>query len=76
MILLPTYILWVSNLRRKYMPDLTQARCPCCSKVATNSELVEKLFGLRKMGNGVIRVQSYCRECRILHCEAGNPKCN
>lgn len=60
------------------MPDLTKARCPCrgCNKVANNAEEVEELFGLRNMGDGTIRVQSYCREYRGLHCEASNPKCN
>ncbi|KAB7710965.1 hemagglutinin [Plesiomonas shigelloides] len=60
------------------MPDLTKARCPCrgCGKIASNAEEVEKLFGLRRMGDGTIRVQSYCRECRSLQCEAHNPKCN
>lgn len=60
------------------MPDLTKARCPCrgCHAVATNAEEVEELFGLRNMGDGTVRVQSYCRKCRILHCEADNPKCN
>ncbi|EGR0036464.1 hemagglutinin [Vibrio parahaemolyticus] len=60
------------------MPDLTKARCPCrgCNTVATNAEQVEKLFGLRNMGDGTVRVQSYCRECRSLHCEASDPKCN
>jgi hypothetical protein len=60
------------------MPDLTKARCPCrgCSKTADTAEKVEELFGLRDMGDGTIRVQSYCRECRSLHCEAHHPKCN
>lgn len=60
------------------MPDLTKANCPCrgCNTVATNSDDVDELFGLRQMGNGTVRVQSYCRHCRSLHCEASDPKCN
>ncbi|MAD77153.1 MAG: hypothetical protein ACI6PR_15405 [Pseudoalteromonas sp.] len=60
------------------MPDLTKARCPCrgCNTVANNEEQVDNLFGLRNMGDGTVRVQSYCRECRSLHCEADHPKCN
>lgn len=59
------------------MPDLTKASCPCraCEKEANNAVEVEELFGLRNMGDGTIRVQSYCRECRSLHCEAQHPKC-
>lgn len=60
------------------MPILTQARCPCrgCTKTASNADEVEELFGLRDMGDGTIRVQSYCRECRALHCKASEPMCN
>ena len=60
------------------MPDLTKARCPCrgCSKSADNKEDVVRLFGLRNMGDGTIRVQSYCRECRTLHCKANHPNCS
>lgn len=60
------------------MPDLTQAHCPCrgCHAIATNAEQVEQLFGLRNMGDGTVRVQSYCRECRSRQCEASDPKCN
>lgn len=60
------------------MPDLTNASCPCrgCAATASNKTQVKNLFGLRNMGNGTIRVQSYCRKCRILHCKANAPKCN
>jgi len=39
--------------------------CPKCGKVTANTyqELEEK-FGLRNMGNGEFRNQSWCRECR------------
>ena len=33
--------------------------CPHCKKVKPLSE-----FGYRDMGNGVIRNQSWCKECR------------
>ena len=60
------------------MSDLTKAKCPCrgCNKVANNEQQVDELFGLRNMENGTVLVQSYCRDCRSLHCEASNPKCN
>ena len=39
--------------------------CPNCNQTKANSqaELIEN-FGMRKMGNGVIRNQSWCRRCR------------
>jgi len=39
--------------------------CPHCSQsnAETKSELI-KNFGLRKMSDGTIRNQSWCRECR------------
>ncbi|RLV58297.1 hemagglutinin [Parashewanella curva] len=60
------------------MADLSNAKCPCrgCDQVATDEKSVEELFGIRNMGDGIVRVQSYCRKCRTLHCEASNPKCN
>lgn len=45
----------------------TIAKCPLpkgCGKQAKGETEIEKLFGYRNMGNGVIRVQSYCRRCR------------
>ena len=67
----------VINQKENDMSSLTQASCPCrgCNKTANTEQQVEELFGLRNM-DGIIRVQSYCRECRSLHCEASNPKCN
>ena len=40
-------------------------RCPNCNKtrVDTQAELEEK-FGLRKMGDGTVRNQSWCKRCR------------
>lgn len=34
---------------------------------------VEQEFGYRNMGDGRYIPQSYCRECRSAHCEAGKP---
>ena len=43
----------------------SNGKCPCCNDVnaITETELV-KNFGLRNMGNNVIRNQSWCRKCR------------
>ena len=40
-------------------------KCPNCkmNSVSTISELI-KNFGLRTMGNGTVRNQSWCKECR------------
>ena len=40
-------------------------KCPCCKEVnaITETELV-KNFGLRNMGNNIIRNQSWCKKCR------------
>lgn len=46
------------------MEKFNFAMCPHCDKVANNKAKVEELFGLRTMGDGVIRVQSWCKECR------------
>ena len=39
--------------------------CPHCNQVeaGSRSELI-KYFGLRKMSDGTVRNQSWCRECR------------
>lgn len=43
-------------------PAMLRARsvCPNCGKHGQ----VAKTFGVRNMGNGVIRPQSWCRDCR------------
>lgn len=46
------------------MSELNYALCPRCFKEAQGKKRVVELFGLRNMGNGIIRVQSHCRECR------------
>jgi hypothetical protein len=39
------------------------AYCPHCDKIAEGTDIINK-FGLRRMGNGVLRVQSWCKSCR------------
>lgn len=36
------------------------SHCPNCGKRGQ----VEKTFGVRNMGTGIIRAQSWCRDCR------------
>lgn len=55
------------------MPYTIRAECPCCGKVATSKNEIEQLFGWRTMENGEVIPQSYCRDCRSAHCEAGKP---
>ena len=55
------------------MPYGKYAECPCCGKIAYGELEIEEKFGYRNMGNGKIIPQSYCRECRSAHCEAGKP---
>jgi len=39
--------------------------CPKCQDVtATTYQELEEKFGLRNMGDGKVRNQSWCRECR------------
>ena len=47
------------------MLSLDYALCPRCYKEARTKKKVVELFGLRNMGNGIIRVQSHCRTCRV-----------
>lgn len=37
--------------------------CPHCKKFAVGMDSIHKEFGFRIM-DGVVRVQSWCRECR------------
>lgn len=55
------------------MPYTIFAQCPCCKKEAHSKNEIEEKFGWRTMENGETIPQSYCRECRIAHCEAGFP---
>jgi len=45
------------------MPDLNNAKCPNCGKVANEKKEVELLFGYR-INEGTRMVQSWCKECR------------
>jgi hypothetical protein len=38
--------------------------CPNCTKMAVSYDEILCDFGLRNMGDGTIRVQSWCKECR------------
>ena len=60
------------NERKIFMPYTIEAHCPCCKKAAYGVDDIEKYFGWRTPNNKTIP-QSYCRECRIAHCEAGKP---
>ena len=55
------------------MPYGEYAQCPCCGKTAYGEDEIEQEFGYRNMGDGRYIPQSYCRECRSAHCEAGKP---
>lgn len=55
------------------MPYGDYAQCPCCEKTAFGTNEIKQLFGYRNMGDGRCIPQSYCRECRSAHCEAGKP---
>ena len=49
------------------------AQCPCCGKAAKGKNNIEVEFGYRNRGDGRVIPQSYCRACRIAHCESGKP---
>lgn len=36
------------------MPHGVYAQCPCCGKIALGSNYIDKLFGYRKIKEGVI----------------------
>jgi len=38
--------------------------CPHCGKIASGHMSIKNNFGLRNMGDGTVRVQSWCRKCR------------
>jgi len=38
--------------------------CPNCQKTAMGYDSIVQNFGLRSMSDGIIRVQSWCKECR------------
>lgn len=41
-----------------------QASCPHCDVLVNGFDQVQQIFGLRNMGDGTIRVQSWCKKCR------------
>jgi len=41
-----------------------QTSCPHCNASANGIDQVLEYFGLRNMGDGTIRVQSWCKKCR------------
>lgn len=41
-----------------------QTSCPHCNASADGFAQVQQIFGLRNMGDGTIRVQSWCKRCR------------
>ncbi|MBZ7625957.1 hypothetical protein FML17_29660, partial [Klebsiella michiganensis] len=52
------------------------AVCPCCSKKALNDlNLIEELFGFRRVEKDRLIPQSYCRVCRSLRCSPSDKKC-
>jgi len=50
---------WPDRLDR-----LAEAKCPQCERRAYSAAAVEEQFGHRNMGDGIVRVQSWCRVCR------------
>lgn len=45
---------------RFILPQTIKSTCPHCQHVGP----VDEDFGWRRMGNGIMRAQSWCRECR------------
>jgi len=57
------------------MPYDLGAECPCCGKTAGRDiNEIEEKFGFRTV-NGKKIPQSYCRNCRNLHCSPGDKRC-
>lgn len=52
---------WPDRLDR-----LAKAKCPRCDRRAYSEKAVKNEFGYRTMGDGIVRVQSWCRQCRKL----------
>jgi len=40
------------------------ADCPHCDKISSGTVKIFEEFGFRNMGDGTVRVQSWCRDCR------------
>lgn len=47
------------------MPYGEYAECPNSGRIAYGSKEIKNLFGYRKMEDGRIIPQSWCRNCRI-----------
>lgn len=47
---------------REIVKDPTM--CPHCGQSASGLVMIQSVFGMRNMGDGTIRVQSWCKECR------------
>lgn len=48
---------------QKVIKDVTT--CPHCGITASGEPSIQSVFGFRNMGDGTIRSQSWCRECRV-----------
>ena len=55
------------------MPYGEYAQKTAYNDTAYGEDEIEQEFGYRNMGDGRYIPQSYCRECRSAHCEAGKP---
>jgi len=49
--------------------DFTSCPRPQCPTTATGYDAIIRDFGLRNMGDGTTRVQSWCRKCRKESCK-------
>lgn len=49
--------------------------CPHCGRITSGKPAIHSFFGFRKMADGITRVQSWCRECRILQRNGGRANC-
>ena len=44
-------------------PIIDRHKCPKCGKVSVSKEQIDEFFGFRTV-DGILRVQSWCKECR------------
>ncbi|POE40957.1 hypothetical protein BV920_07260 [Pectobacterium odoriferum] len=59
------------------MPFEIEAICPCCQKEARGDlNKIQEIFGFRKVSDGRLIPQSYCRVCRGLRCSPGDKRCS
>lgn len=59
----PSEVRGIIDRHSKIAVSARYARCPKCYKIARSNQETEKKFGFRNMG-GIIRPQSWCKECR------------